>query len=131
MSDLTADRIRAAAGYLHGRARNATPGPWYATSESDRYGGIVGPARDTTTVSEATGYGGELIAETVRGGNGHYLQVVAPAFGKTVASWLHVVADAWDSAAGLDIDEAAAVTEVVEAIEAAQREPLVRSVIVA
>jgi hypothetical protein len=61
----------------------ATPGPWFETTESRRYGGIVGLEADGHPYED--GYGGALVAESVTGANRDYLLCVHPDVGAALA----------------------------------------------
>jgi hypothetical protein len=122
---MTAARIRAAAELLRERASEATPGPWYSTEESHRYGALVGPARKSTRADEVDGYGGELIGESVEADNRAYLQVVNPAVGLALAAVLDAEAGPIEALEVAGFTDGSAVlpelAALVEAIEGAGR----------
>jgi hypothetical protein len=80
------DTIREAARQMRARADAATPGPWYTTSESARYGGLV--TAPTADYPEHDGYGGHPIGESMSAATRDHVAGWHPAVAITVADWL-------------------------------------------
>ncbi len=84
MTDLASalDTIRRAAGVLYQRLEVTTAGPWREAA-----GGVYG-----AVVSDAAphddGYGGRLVAESMRPADREYLVTMQPAVAKRLADWL-------------------------------------------
>ncbi|MFF0821182.1 hypothetical protein ACFYUR_12425 [Micromonospora haikouensis] len=81
-----AELLRMAAEKMVKRANAATPGPWFATELSARYGGIVAAGSDTYPAHD--GYGGHLIGESMSPENREHVSSWAPSAALAVADWL-------------------------------------------
>ncbi|MFG1846703.1 hypothetical protein [Micromonospora carbonacea] len=81
-----ADLLRMAAEKMTERANAATPGPWFETIQSARYGGIVAAGTDAYPAHD--GYGGHLIGESMSPANRAHVASWAPAVAVAVAGWL-------------------------------------------
>lgn len=88
------DIIRRAAGLLYQRLEAATPGPWREAA-GGIYGAVISDAQP-----HDDGYGGQLIAESVRAGNREYLVMMQPAVARRLADWLVGCADLYDALSG-------------------------------
>ena len=87
--------IREAARTIRTRAEAATHGPWFTTSESARYGGLV--ATPTNAYPEHNGYAGHLIGESMSAANRDHVAGWHPAVAVAVADWLDSIADRADA----------------------------------
>lgn len=74
-----AEVCRYAAARLRSVLADASTVPWSTTGPSNRYAGIVAPARRETPAEEIDGYGGELVAESVLAGNGNLILALSAA----------------------------------------------------
>jgi hypothetical protein len=89
-----AETLHIAAGLLQERAAAATPGPWTETTQSIRYGGLVGPP--STRRPEDDGYGGALVGESILGADRDYLRCVHPEVATHLAVLLDAIGVAFD-----------------------------------
>ncbi|MFI7073618.1 hypothetical protein [Micromonospora sediminicola] len=80
------DTIREAARLIRERAEAATPGPYFTTGKSSRYGGMV--AEPTDGHPEHDGYDGHLIGESMSEANRSHLAGWSPVVALAVADWL-------------------------------------------
>jgi len=85
------ETIRTAARLMRERAAEATPGPWFATGKSARYGGIV--AAPTTEFPEHDGYDGHLIGESMSPANRDHVTGLHPTVALAVADLLDTYAE--------------------------------------
>ncbi|MGC5033050.1 hypothetical protein [Micromonospora sp. DT229] len=86
----TADTIREAARLIRERAEAASPGPYFTTGKSARYGGLVATPSDGHP--EDQGYDGHLIGESMSEANLAHLGGWPPAVALAVAAWLETEA---------------------------------------
>ena len=83
--------IREAARLMRAHAADVCPSPWTVTSQSARYGAVVGQPGDE--FPEDNGYGGHLIGESMSPASAAYVVAWEPAVALSVAAWLEACAD--------------------------------------
>lgn len=104
---MSADLLRRAAALMRERAQAATPGPWHGNTPGARsYGGLVSNAPPTVAdllsgryAHEQEGYGGTLIAESIKRQNAEHIASWHPAVAVAVADLLVNEANAMEPAA--------------------------------